>query len=191
MQEGHVIWAGNFNRHHPLWDSEDNNHLFTMENLDQAQVLLNMVVEFGLNMTLSHGIPTLETVCTKNLTWSDNVFCSDSLTDAVISCNTAPELCPTKTDHMSVHTTIDLTLEAATETPRRNFSDVDWDDFQATLSDELTRRPMPEEIQSEEDFNITLTSLMAALNHAIDSHISFSKPVPFAKCWWTKELRAM
>ncbi|OBZ68140.1 hypothetical protein A0H81_12023 [Grifola frondosa] len=117
VQEGRVIWAGDFNRTTPLWDAESNNHLFTSENLDRAQVLLNMVAEYGLEMVLPQGIPTLEAVRTKNLTRPDNVFCSDSITNAIISCSTAPELRPTKTDHMPIHTTIDLTIEAQQNSP--------------------------------------------------------------------------
>jgi len=32
----HMIWLGDFNRHHPEWDEERNSHLFTRENLDEA-----------------------------------------------------------------------------------------------------------------------------------------------------------
>ncbi|OBZ69760.1 RNA-directed DNA polymerase from mobile element jockey [Grifola frondosa] len=189
-QEGRVLWAGDFNRHHPLWDSEENNHLFTTENLDRAQVLLNMVAELGLEMVLPHGIPTLEAARTKNLTRPDNVFCSDTLADALISCSTAPELRPTKTDHMPIHTTFDLSIEAAAETSRRNFSDVDWDDFRTSLADELNNCPMPEAITSEATFNDTLAALMNALKRTIEQHVPISRPVPFTKRWWTKELSA-
>ncbi|OBZ78311.1 hypothetical protein A0H81_02656 [Grifola frondosa] len=142
-------------------------------------------------MVLPQGIPTLEAACTKNLTRPDNVFCSDSITNAIISCSTAPELRPTKTDHMPIHTTIDLTIEAAAELPKRNFRDVDWDEFQTTLADELVGRPTPETITTEEDFDNTLSALMESLHVAIERHVPVSHPVPFAKRWWTKELGAM
>src|SRR5262249_51654522 len=29
----HTIWLGDFNRHHPIWESEENHHLFTREAL--------------------------------------------------------------------------------------------------------------------------------------------------------------
>lgn len=29
MADDHMIWLGNFNRHHPLWDEDHNTHLFT------------------------------------------------------------------------------------------------------------------------------------------------------------------
>src|SRR5882724_6057656 len=30
----HIIWLGDFNRHHPMWDEDCNVHLFTRANLD-------------------------------------------------------------------------------------------------------------------------------------------------------------
>ena len=38
-----VIWLGDFNRHHLVWDEERNTHLFTRAALEVAQPLLNMV----------------------------------------------------------------------------------------------------------------------------------------------------
>ncbi|OBZ69519.1 hypothetical protein A0H81_10499 [Grifola frondosa] len=92
---------------------------------------------------------------------------------------------------MPIHTTIDLTIEAAAELPKRNFRDVDWDEFQTTLADELAGRPTPETITTEEDFDNTLSALMESLHVAIERHVPVSHPVPFAKRWWTKELGAM
>jgi len=37
------IWVGDFNRHHPLWDEERNNHLFTNAVLALTQPLLSML----------------------------------------------------------------------------------------------------------------------------------------------------
>jgi len=28
----HMIWLGDFNRHHPMWEEDDNSHLFEPEN---------------------------------------------------------------------------------------------------------------------------------------------------------------
>ena len=74
-----MIWLGDFNRHHPLWDEERNVHLFTTANLDAAQPLLNLLATYGMKMALPKGIPTLEAMNTKNYTRPDNVFCSSAL----------------------------------------------------------------------------------------------------------------
>jgi Endonuclease-reverse transcriptase len=92
--ESHMIWLGNFNRHHPLWDEERNAHLFTSANLDAAQPLLNLLAAHDMKMALPKDIPTLEAMKMKNYTRPDNVFCTSELMDAVLNCNTKPEARP-------------------------------------------------------------------------------------------------
>jgi len=48
----HIIWLGDFNRHHPMWDEDHNAHLFMRTNLDGAQHLINVVIELNLKMAL-------------------------------------------------------------------------------------------------------------------------------------------
>ncbi|KAF8224631.1 DNase I-like protein [Tricholoma matsutake] len=55
----HTIWLGDFNRHHPLWDEARNTHLFTTQNLDLTQPLLNMLGRHNMKMVLPPQIPTL------------------------------------------------------------------------------------------------------------------------------------
>ena len=52
-----MIWLGNFNRHHPLWDEERNAHLFTANNLDAAQTLLDLLADHNMIMALPKDIP--------------------------------------------------------------------------------------------------------------------------------------
>jgi hypothetical protein len=53
------IWAGDFNRHHLLWDELHNHHLFTLRNLNLTQLLLDMLARYTMKMALPAGIPTL------------------------------------------------------------------------------------------------------------------------------------
>ena len=50
-----VIWLGDFNRHHPLWDEERNAHLFTKAALMAAQTLLDLISKYDMQMTLLLG----------------------------------------------------------------------------------------------------------------------------------------
>ena len=86
-----TLWMGNFNWHHPLWDKERNSHLFTRANTEQAQLLLNMLGCYEMKMVLPPQIPTLKAHNRGNLTWVDNVFCTEELLDAIIKCNTDEE----------------------------------------------------------------------------------------------------
>ena len=39
----HMIWAGNFNRHHLLWDDDRNTHLFTQQSLRNAEGIIELI----------------------------------------------------------------------------------------------------------------------------------------------------
>jgi hypothetical protein len=41
----HMIWMGDFNHHHPMWEMTSNSHLFTAVNLDAAGILINLLAE--------------------------------------------------------------------------------------------------------------------------------------------------
>jgi len=56
----HMIWAGDFNRHHPLWESDANHHLFTSTALRQAQPLIQLLTVHRLQQILPKDTPTLE-----------------------------------------------------------------------------------------------------------------------------------
>ena len=85
-----MIWLGDFNQHHPLWDKERNSHLFTSNNLDAAQILLDLLTDYDMIMALPKNIPTLRATCTKNLTRPDNIFCSNYLRILLTQCLTHP-----------------------------------------------------------------------------------------------------
>ena len=69
-----MIWIGDFNRHHPLWDEECNSYLFTTNNLTASQILLDLLADFNMTMSLPKDIPTLCATRTKNLTHDPTMF---------------------------------------------------------------------------------------------------------------------
>ncbi len=118
-QEGEheLIWLGDFNRHHPRWDSPRNAHLFTRQNLVRADFLFHRLAELDLEMVLPPGIPTLEATHTKNLTRPDNVFCSGGIMEHLRSCDALPGLSPACTDHFPIQMVIDILTAAAAPRP--------------------------------------------------------------------------
>ena len=70
----HKIWCGDFNHHHHIWDEDRNHHLFTSRTLEDASKLLALVADYGMYMALPKGIPTLESMATKNWTRPDMSF---------------------------------------------------------------------------------------------------------------------
>ena len=182
------VWQGDFNRHSPLWDEERNAHLFTHAATRLAQPLLGLLGQYGMKMLLAKDTPMLRAKATGNHTRPDNVFCSDDLFDAFISCQTAPAQRPVKTDHYPILSLLDIAPDIEDFTPRRTFRETDWDEFGTTLCEELSHVPEPEAYASAVELERAITQLDAAIDTAIDKHTPLSRPCPHAKRWWTMDL---
>jgi len=130
----HMIWAGDFNRHHPLWDRDEDTHLFTREALSAAKPLIDMLGKYGMVMALLKGIPTLQHMVTKRYSRLDNMFCTAHTLEHYINCNINYEEKPTKTDHFPITATLELEHVAADESPCYNFRMADWNDFNENLA---------------------------------------------------------
>jgi hypothetical protein len=183
-----TAWMGDFNRHHPLWDEPQNTHLFTTNNLELTQPLLNMLGRHNMKMALPALIPTLRSHSTGNHTQVDNVFCTENLVDSIIKCNTDDAARPIKIDHYPIVMQIDIHTPKTAWEPRRNFCLTDWTEFGKTLKSNLANLPMPTEIADVETFNSKLKTLNDTIQDTIMKHVKLMKPSPYMKRWWTSEL---
>ena len=113
--------GGGFNQHHPMWDRDEDSPLFTTKALKDAGELIELVVDQDMFMALPKGIPTLKHMVSKCLSRPDNVFCSNSLVNYVLKCDTMPERQPGKTDHYPIATTLELAQERTTTNTSHNF----------------------------------------------------------------------
>jgi Endonuclease-reverse transcriptase len=175
------VWLGNFNCHHPLWDEERNNHLFTNTNLEKAQMLLNMLARHGMKMALPKDTPTLEAMRMKNYTRVDNVFCSEELLKAFVMCDTMPEKRPNKTDHMPVIIVIDIRPPQAGNKPQMNFRMTDWAKFARTLAEKLEVLLAPHKLTTTDEFKRALENLDTAIHATMAQHVPISRPCPHSK----------
>ena len=155
----HTIWMGDFNCNHPLWDEPWNAHLFTTENLELTQPLLNMLGWHNIKMAMPLFILMLWSHSTGNHTRIDNIFCMERLMDAIIKCNTEDSARPIKTDHYLIVTQIDIHTPTTAWKPRHNFRLTDWTELVKTLKDDLASIPPPTEIASIQEFNNKLNVL--------------------------------
>ena len=64
-QDFHMLWCGDFNRHHPLWDRDKDMHLFTTEALWKAGPLIELLADYNMEMILAKGVPTLQHIRSK------------------------------------------------------------------------------------------------------------------------------
>ena len=184
----YALWCRDFNRHYPMWDEEQNHHIFTVAALREADKLLMLLADYGMEMALPKGIPTLEAMATKNWTRPDNVFCSDNLGDKVITCMTDPRLCGPGTDHVLILTTLELPVEQVDSTPSYNFQAVEWDKFHEELARRLLEMPEPGTLDTTSDYETAVSSLTRILQETIGAAVLKSQPSPHSKRWWNKEL---
>ena len=119
----HMIWAGDFNRHHPLWDDDKDTHFFTNQALRNAEGIINLLAEYSMEMALPKGAPTLQhmRIRTKKYSQPDNVFCTATLRPYVTKCEVKAQYRPTSTDHFPIVTHIDLPQARIPPDPSYNF----------------------------------------------------------------------
>jgi hypothetical protein len=184
-EEEHVIMAGDFNRHHSLWEDEGNVHLTTGEAL--MQPLLEVIYRFDLKMALPPAIPTLQALSTGNWTRPDNVWCSNHTSGLFMRCDTDPGLRGPNTDHLPILSILDLPPTRHTPKPTRNFRDTDWKEFKDLLQ-EILSCSVPKKLTSKTEFRAALDVINTAIATAIEAKVPINKPLPFTKRWWTHNL---
>lgn len=173
LDEPQVIWLGDFNRHHPIWEDERNTHLLTEKYLDEAQPLVNLLSVFDLQMLLPPATPTLEVANSKNHTRPDNIFALQELAGSLIRCCTALGLCPLCTNHYPVITELQVNVPHAAQNTFQNFRKTDWPSFRKSLAIRLIKDvPYPDgNIPSTDVFDDLLTQLLQALHDTIDEEV--------------------
>jgi ribonuclease HI/endonuclease/exonuclease/phosphatase family metal-dependent hydrolase len=185
----HMIWAGDFNRHHPLWDRDEDTHLFTPQASRLAEGLIGLIATYDLDMVLPKGIPTLQHMVTKRYSRPDNVFSTSGLTELITICEVVPEIRPVSTDHFPIVTNVQLP-QRRTNTPLSfNFREADWDIFRKELRKKLVTIPNPPVINSPAQLHAVTDQITKAIQSAIEENIPKSKPRPDAKRWWNGDLR--
>ena len=187
----HMLWCGDFNHHHPLWDEERNRHLFTMVALRESEVLLGIVADHGMVMALPRDIPTLEAMATKNWTQPDNAFCTEHSELLIVSCTTAPRLQGLGTDHVPILIILELPVKSAPVTPTRNFRTVNWEEFREELATTLGGLLAPHTLPDKQSMLASVAGLTVAIQDTIHKKVPTSHLSPHTKRWWNKELSAL
>ncbi len=189
--EAHIIWLGDFNRHHPAWDSLEDHRLFTNEAMEATEKLIKAVADAGLDMALPSGTPTHKHNATKQWSRLDQVFLSDHSSNLLISCNTQPEMRGINTDHLLILTELSMEVAASELKSTYSFRDVDWEEFRKELKQQLAQATAPETIRSQRQMDTSCAALMEALQEAIRTQVPMIETMLKSKRWWTKELTQM
>ena len=113
----HLLWMGDFNRHHPYWDNPNDVRLFTNDAMSAAEKLIEVVANAGLDLALPSGIPTHKHNVTKKWSRLDQVFISDHSENILVTCDTQTDQWGINTDHLPILTV--LNLSAVIEEPSK------------------------------------------------------------------------
>jgi hypothetical protein len=165
MEQGsaHVIWLGDFNRHHPHWDDHNDTHLFTKDAIKAAEILIEAMAKAGLELVLPRGIPTHIHNASKQWTRLDQVFISKQSTELITVCDTMTSDRGIKTNHLPILTKLNLATSISEESAMRNFRDVDWETFNKVLGGLLSAAGPVVTINTQLQLNSTCDKLTKAL----------------------------
>jgi hypothetical protein len=152
-----------------------------------AEILINMLADFSMNIMLDPGAPTLEHFVTKNLHCVDHIFCSQDFSPRFSRCEVLPHEHPPKTDHFPIVSVIDLTVSHTQHEPKHDFRDMNWEKFAEELKARLECLTLRDP-QDKGDFNAMLEELSSSIILTIEVHVPKKRPSPHQKRWWTKEL---
>ena len=187
-EDAHTIWLGDFNRHHPYWDSTSDTRLFTKDAISKAEKLISAVADAGLELALPPKIPTHKHNVSKKWTRLDHVFLSEHSLDALISCEVVTNDLSPNTDHLPIVTNLDLVVARAPAKQVSNFRNVDWEKFRETLEEQLQDFGLPRAIKDQGELDTECVRLTNALQITIKREVPTSNLGPMSRRWWTKEL---
>ena len=171
--------------HHPLWDDNQDHRLFNNNNL--ISPLLDLLVTHNMTLSLPPGIPTYK-MANGNWTRPDNIWCSSNPIDPIISCNIKPSLHPPHADHLLIITELDLTPIRANTLLAHNLCNADFTIINERLKIKFETLGPAKQICRRVYIELAIDMLVNTLSETINEVVPLSKPSPYAKCWWTKEL---
>lgn len=186
--DSHMMWCGDFNRHHPMWDRDEDLHLFTTGALDAAGHLIELIADHDMEMALPKGVPTLQHLVSKRYSRPDNVFCSSVISEMVIRCEVDPRARPTKTDHFPIVTILELPQERIKPKATYDFRMADWEDFRENLTIRLAEIPEPSPLLTDQDFQKAAEDLTEAIRDTIRTRVKLKRLAPQSRRWWNRDL---
>jgi hypothetical protein len=125
---------------------------------------------------------------TGNWTRPDNVWCSNTLDNLLIHCDTIPTICPPLADHMPIVIILDLPLPHPAAAKVLDFRAADWSTINDALTAQLEAEYPTMLIKSKEEFLEKVSVVVHIISETLVKHLDVKHPNPFKKQWWMKEL---
>ena len=163
-----VLWLGDFNQHHPIWEEDANEWLF--ENDEFISPLIELLYRNQMLLALPKGIPTFQST-TGNWMRPDNVWCSNSTDDPILRCDVVPAIRPPLADHMPIITIIYLPFPRAAEIHALDFRQANWIKVNEDLAQRLEADHPPSRITSKHDFISKVDELVQVIKDILGDHL--------------------
>jgi hypothetical protein len=106
-----------------------------------------------MDLALPPNIPTLETSA-GNWTRPDNVWCSHSTVNPIITCDVNPSHHPPHANHLPIISVLELPIARSSAPPLRDYRDADFEQLNKALDTPLLRGkklPPSKKIESEKE----------------------------------------
>ena len=154
------IWAGDFNKHHPMWSRHTVPERCSRSN---TEMLIQLLLQNDMLLRLPQGMLTYQS--DSHGTWStlDLVFSTQDIAGLIPSCYAGLNEWLPGADHFPIYFTINTQVKRSPPTARLNFKDIDWSDYRSTLKTNITTRqlhayPPPSSPQALDTFVDNLTT---------------------------------
>jgi hypothetical protein len=183
-----VLWLGDFNRHHPMWEEDSNEHLFEPEGY--ISPLIDLLYKNDMLLALPKGIPTLQTPM-GNWTRPDNVWRNNTPDNPIVRCDTVPAIRPPLADHLPIITILELPLPRSSAAKSLDFRMADWPKINTALSHQLEAESPAVHIKSKDEFNSKVDKVVPIITAVLEEQLEEKRPNPFKHRWWTKELSSL
>ena len=118
-----VVWLGDFNRHHPIWEEDANERLFESE--EYITPLIELLYKNEMLLALPKGIPTFQSAA-GSWTCPDNVWRCNTPDDPIARCDVIPAIRPPLADHLPIITILDLPLPRVDMPHSLDFRQANW-----------------------------------------------------------------
>jgi Endonuclease-reverse transcriptase len=188
--ESSVIWAGDFNKHNPIWSGPNQ---MRRSRLSNTELLTQLLAEQHMELQLTPGTHTYQSDSHRTWTTIDLLFCDTDLTPKILTCQAAPNDRIPTADHLPIHTTLDLEVDRRRTIPGRNFHNVDWKSFRKKLNEDINQHgPYANTSPTTEDqLDDYIYRLTNAIQACIDAQIPRLRISPFSKRWWNRNLTSL
>jgi hypothetical protein len=183
-----LLLCADLNRHHELWGGA----LAFGESgrTDEAEPIIDFMQENALASLLPAGTVTWEHYNGSTYSTIDLLLASGGLSETCEYCVVHP------TDHGSDHKAIRAhfgmdTTEYEKNRRKRMYDKADWKKIRDEISTGIADDSSLYALSSKDELEVAVESLEATVNGVLEEHVARARPSPYAKRWWTDELRTL